>query len=194
MTYHWNIASTRSLLDEDVLDESPQDLIRAPKIGAHDGARDDHHDRALQHLVAVRPLDLAELAVGLADERAAPAADVRLGMRFDRSGGGHGRAGDARTRALRRCRIAARRAAGVAALPTGLSGHGLPGLPVERVRRAPPTVLAELDPVGRVSLRLLRLVVAPLALGASERDRDSDSGCHCAVGALLCSAAGRRCE
>src|ERR671919_405000 len=106
MTYHWNIASTRSVLDEGVLDESPQDLIRAPKIGAHDGARDDHHDRTLEHLPAVRPFDLAELRVRLADEGAAMPPDVRLGMRLDRPGGGHGRPRNTRARALRSGRIA----------------------------------------------------------------------------------------
>src|SRR5207237_9603622 len=52
------------------------------------------------------------------------------------------------------------------------------GLPVQGMASAPAAVLAELDPVGRVPLRLLRLVVAALALGASEGDRDSYSGGH----------------
>src|SRR5581483_7185684 len=54
----------------------------------------------------------------------------------------------------------------------------LPRLPVHGVAAAPAAVLLELDAVRRVPLRLLRLVVAPLALGAGERDCDSDSGCH----------------
>src|SRR5262249_31798618 len=58
------------------------------------------------------------------------------------------------------------------------SSEPLPRLPVQRVATAPAAVLAELDAVGRVSLRLLRLVVPAPALGASERDCDSDSGCH----------------
>src|SRR5207237_5282512 len=58
------------------------------------------------------------------------------------------------------------------------SGGPLAGLPVQGVVAAPAAVLAELDPVGRVPLRLLRLVVAPLALRAGERDAYSDSGCH----------------
>src|SRR5579885_3169182 len=49
-------------------------------------------------------------------------------------------------------------------------------LPVRRVPPAPAAVLPELDPVGRIPLRLVGLVVAPLALGAGERDRNSDSG------------------
>src|SRR5207253_7710282 len=52
------------------------------------------------------------------------------------------------------------------------------GLPVQGVASTPAAVLAELDPVGGVPLRLLRLVVAALALGASEGDRDSYSGGH----------------
>jgi hypothetical protein len=49
---------------------------------------------------------------------------------------------------------------------------------MNRVLTAPAAVLLELDTVGRVPLRLVRLVVPPLALGAGERDRDSNSGCH----------------
>src|SRR5262249_21299008 len=52
------------------------------------------------------------------------------------------------------------------------------GLPVGRVLAAPAAVLAELDAVRIVPLRLHRLVVAPLAVGAGERDRNSDS-CLC---------------
>ena len=40
--------------------------------------------------------------------------------------------------------------------------------PVQRVLAAPAAVLLELDAVRRVPLRLVRLVVAPLALGAGE--------------------------
>src|SRR5690349_602606 len=66
-----------------------------------------------------------------------------------------------------------------AALLTGLPSHGvLPRLPVGRVTAAPAAVLVELDPVGRVPLRLVRLIDPPLALGAGERDCDSDSGGH----------------
>src|SRR6266540_5690675 len=61
----------------------------------------------------------------------------------------------------------------------GLSSGGpLPCFTVRRVAAAPAAVLSELDAVGRVPLRLGRLVVAPLALRACERDSDSDSGCH----------------
>src|SRR5581483_8048664 len=58
-------------------------------------------------------------------------------------------------------------------------------LPVQRVPAAPAAVLPKVPPVRGVPLRLLRLVVAPLALRAGERDRDSDSGGHlvsCLVG------------
>src|SRR5205085_4389478 len=55
---------------------------------------------------------------------------------------------------------------------------GLAGLPVHGVAAAPAAVLLELDPVGRVPLRFLGLVVAPLAVDAGERNPNSDSGCH----------------
>src|SRR5581483_7001081 len=54
----------------------------------------------------------------------------------------------------------------------------LPGLPVDRVSTAPAAVLLELNAVRRVPLGLVGLIVAALAFGASERDCDSDSGCH----------------
>jgi hypothetical protein len=44
------------------------------------------------------------------------------------------------------------------------------------VAATPPAVLAQLDAIGRVPLRLVRLVVPPLAFDAGKRDRDSDSG------------------
>src|SRR5213078_80408 len=49
-----------------------------------------------------------------------------------------------------------------------------PGLLVRRVAAAPAAVLAQLDPVRIVALRLLALVVAPLALLASQRHGDSN--------------------
>src|SRR5207248_8505211 len=68
------------------------------------------------------------------------------------------------------------------ALLRGLPCHARSAsLPVDRVTAAPAAVLLELDAVGRVSLRLLRLVIAPLALGAGERDRDSYSRGHFSV-------------
>src|SRR6266536_838379 len=77
-------------------------------------------------------------------------------------------------RALKRrspssARRAARRSERVSAI-------GSARLPVGRVRAAPAAVLAELHAIRRVSLRLHRLVVPPLALRAGERDRNSDSG------------------
>src|SRR5581483_5449041 len=54
----------------------------------------------------------------------------------------------------------------------------LASLPVNRVAPAPPAVLLELDPVGRVPLGLLGLVVAPLALRARKGDSDSYSCGH----------------
>src|SRR5215217_845067 len=61
--------------------------------------------------------------------------------------------------------------------PNGSVGP-LAGLPVHSVPAAPAAVLLELDPVRGVPLRLLGLVVAPLAIRAGERDSDSYSGCH----------------
>jgi hypothetical protein len=56
---------------------------------------------------------------------------------------------------------------------------------VRRVPSAPAAVLAELDPVGIVPLRLLGLIVAPLALLAREGDGDSDfSASHGSFGRL----------
>src|SRR6185503_7684999 len=47
------------------------------------------------------------------------------------------------------------------------------------VAATPVTVLAQLEAVGRVSPRLVRLVVTPPALLAGERNGDSDfSACH----------------
>src|SRR5262249_54322351 len=72
------------------------------------------------------------------------------------------------------CRPPARGAGGAVASWS----EPLARLPVQRVATAPAAVLAELDAVGRIALRLLRLVVPAPALGTSERDCDSDSGCH----------------
>jgi hypothetical protein len=55
-----------------------------------------------------------------------------------------------------------------------VGARGSAGLLVRRVPAAPTAVLAELDPVWMVSLGLLSLVVAPLALLAREGYGDSD--------------------
>src|SRR4051812_30790332 len=64
--------------------------------------------------------------------------------------------------------------------PLTVTGHGgLAGLAVRRVLAAPAAVLAQLDAVGVVPLRLVRLVVTPLAILTSERYRDAYiSACH----------------
>jgi hypothetical protein len=46
------------------------------------------------------------------------------------------------------------------------------------VAAAPAAVLFELDPVGIIPLRFVRLVVPPPALGAGEGDPDSYSSGH----------------
>src|SRR5882724_11462606 len=56
------------------------------------------------------------------------------------------------------------------------STMGLARFPVRGVAAAPAAVFAELDAVRRVPLGLDRLIVPPLAVGAGERDRNSDSG------------------
>jgi hypothetical protein len=52
---------------------------------------------------------------------------------------------------------------------------------VQGMRATPAAELLRLEAVGIVPLRLVRLIVPPLALGAGESDRDSHSGCHCRV-------------
>src|SRR4051812_18667706 len=71
---------------------------------------------------------------------------------------------------------AVRAAADASAVPS--TDRRLASLPVRGVMTTPPAVLLELHPVGGVPLRLLRLIVPPLAFGAGERDCDSDSGGH----------------
>src|SRR4051812_50068808 len=82
----------------------------------------------------------------------------------------------------RRQRSASRDAAAVRLLRPHAQRDAVPasrapltGLPVERVLAAPAAVLLELHAVGRVPLRFLGRVVAPLALGAREGDSYSDS-------------------
>jgi hypothetical protein len=55
-----------------------------------------------------------------------------------------------------------------------LRHEGLARFLVRRVVSAPPAVLAHLDSVRRVSPRLVRLIVAPLAVLAGEGYCDSD--------------------
>jgi integral membrane protein len=50
----------------------------------------------------------------------------------------------------------------------------LPGLPVGRLAAAPLAELAQRDAIGVVALRLIRLVIAPLAVLAGEGYCDSD--------------------
>jgi hypothetical protein len=77
MTYQWNIVE-RLPAEKDVADERPERLIDSPEIGADDQAGDDHGDRALDHVLAVRPFDLAQLRDRLVHKAAAPTglADV----------------------------------------------------------------------------------------------------------------------
>jgi hypothetical protein len=69
----------------------------------------------------------------------------------------------------------ARAALGLSLLgPLAITRHGSAGLLVGRVLPAPAAVLAKLNPVRVVALRLLGLVVPPLALLACEGHGDSN--------------------
>jgi len=69
----------------------------------------------------------------------------------------------------------ARAALGLSLLgPLAITRHGSAGLLVGRVLPAPAAVLAKLNPIRVVALRLLGLVVTPLALLACEGHGDSN--------------------
>src|SRR5918995_3710249 len=57
--------------EQDGADEGLEALIGGIEVRADDDAGDDDHDRALDHLSAVRPLDLLQLGPRLLDEAAA---------------------------------------------------------------------------------------------------------------------------
>ena len=106
------------------------------------------------------------------DSRCGPPGSWRLGTR--------GRPARRRWRRGRpavrlRCAGASELAGRVAGLGSAAPSSASPGA---ACAAAPAAVLLELDAVGRVPLRLRRLVVAPLALGAGERDLVSYSGGH----------------
>src|SRR5262245_4643163 len=171
MTYQWNIVC---LLEQDAVDERAEDLVEAPEIEPDDRARDDHDDDALERLPAARPVDLPQLGVRLADELPARLRLLATGLLLD---GLLGRADLRLAAPTTPARSLSRGSPGGAPLTSRLAGH-LAGLPVRGVAAAPAAVLGQLETVRRVPLGLLCLVIAPLALRASERDRDSYSGCH----------------
>src|SRR5579862_2009059 len=152
------------LSEEDVGDHVLPDLVVEIEVEPDDQAGDQHDHRPLHDLVLARPLDLLQLRPGLADEVRAPALVRRGGALLRRL---------LRTRGKRL--LTAPRAACGGAVGADL-GHRSASLPVRGVLPAPAAVLPELDPVRRVPLRFVGLVVAPLALGTGERDRNSDSG------------------
>src|SRR6476469_7757014 len=167
------------LPQEDVLDDALPDFVVDVEVEADDQARDQHDRGAGDHLRLGRPVDLLQFGVRLPDEAEEPVASLALLLRR----GLDARAAVARRRdalrgsapARRRRRGPSRGLAGLAPgapLRAGLASH-LAGLPVRCVLATPAAVLAELDAVGVVPLRLGRLIVAPLALGACERDPDS---------------------
>src|SRR3954447_8357146 len=151
--------------------ETGEHLVEAVQVRTEDQARRHHHERRLPGLLPVRKVDLRQLPAHLAAEREeaaqavphpARALDLAAGLALRLAGD---RRGDGATPGLP---VSARR-----------SGHALARLLVGGVLAAPRAVLRELDPVGRVSLGLLSLVVASLAVLARERDRDADTGlCH----------------
>src|SRR5262245_63262762 len=171
-----------SASEQNVLDETTEDLVREEQVHARDETGDQDDGGALDQLVLAGPVDLLQLRPRLGDEALAPLArDVAVAV------GLCGRRRGARLLLLLRLALLGRaldggaalglRGATGAALGTGLSGH-LAGLPVHSVPAAPTAVLLELDPIRRVPLRLLGLVIASLALRAGERDSDSYSTCH----------------
>src|SRR5262245_19293511 len=171
-----------SASEQNVLDETTEDLVRQEQVHARDETGDQNDGGALDQLVLARPVDLLQLRPRLGDEAlAALARNVAVAVGLCR------RRRRARLLLLLRLALLGRaldggaalglRAATGAALGTGLSGH-LAGLPVHSVPAAPTAVLLELDPIRRVPLRLLGLVIASLALRAGERDSDSYSTCH----------------
>ena len=60
-----------SLPEKDVADEGTENLIDAPEIAADDDDGDDDGDRALDHLGAIRPVNLVKLGPRLAEKAAA---------------------------------------------------------------------------------------------------------------------------
>jgi hypothetical protein len=114
---------------QDGADEGLERLVGAVEEGADDHAGDDHDDRALEHLGAIRPLDLLQLGDRLLDELAALARLAPAGLGRGRL---HPRAllRLAGARALHRRLLrdglrllASRRPLLRAALPAGLPGH-----------------------------------------------------------------------
>jgi hypothetical protein len=136
------------LPEQDSLDNDLPDLVIDVEEDADDRARDEDDHGSLEDLVLVRPFDLLELGPGLPDEAdGAAESSARSGARRD----GGPRPEDS------------------------LRSPCLAGLPVRLMLPAPAAELRELHAVRRVPLRFVRLVVAPLALGAGEGDRNSDS-------------------
>ena len=171
----WHSSAFVSALQKDAVDDGADDLVEAPQVRADNRAGDDDDHDALERLAAARPVDLPELGGRLADELPALTVGLSTGLLLDGLLG----------RSDLRCTATSRGSGSVAVsgsrrtpLSSSLASQ-LPGLPVRGVLAAPPAVLLELDPIRGVPLRLLGLVVTPLALGACERDRDSDSGGHC---------------
>src|SRR6476659_8634578 len=69
ITYQRNMPTS---LQKNVADEGTDQLVGAPEVCADDQDGNDDDDRSLDGLGTIRPVDLAELGDGLAEEPAPP--------------------------------------------------------------------------------------------------------------------------
>src|SRR6266550_2060000 len=176
MTYQRNMCR-RLEVEEDVFDKTGEREVGDPEIHPDDGDRNDDDQGRRGNLLAIRPLDLLELADRLRCEAAKAAATLTASTRLAlRLANGLDLA-PSLARALARSPSRLLEIGALAAC-AGLASHYLSGFPMERLRPAPAAELLGLETVRRVSLRLLRLVIPALALGARERDRNSYSCSH----------------
>src|SRR5712691_6689585 len=111
------------LFEQDVFDESLEDLIEAPEVDADQYAGDEDDGGARDHLLLARPLDLLQLCPGLGHEAAAARAGdaARSAVRGLRGRLGH-RSGHLPLSRRARRAVGCLRPA-VAALLPGLSLH-----------------------------------------------------------------------
>src|SRR5215218_3701095 len=82
MTYQRNMSLDRSEAEQDVLHQVAEREVGEREVGADNGDRDDDDDGRREQLAPAGPLDLAQLGVRLADERAEAAAPLALRARL----------------------------------------------------------------------------------------------------------------
>ena len=116
------VRATATSPQEDLLDETLEDEVRAPEVEADDDAGDQDDRRALDQLVAARPLDLVQLRPRLRDE-ATGAAAARARVRPDRRSRRTRLLLFTRARALERSAAVLLLTAPLATLLTGLASH-----------------------------------------------------------------------